>query len=226
MLRIRQPDWEENKIKYQQNIEAFIERLIAENQSIFVNETTTKANLKNEISIKSLYASIINPSTDVQIKISKIEQNNVRELPWHEAAANSGAEKFISAIIILGSLIHYIRHVDTNISSSRYGKESAVLPMDNPFAQIQSEHLLTPMFEFARKSNIQLICFTAMKDPAIYNCFDNVITGSLRHGIINNIDYLVSHRTQKTATVTDIFDSTRIEVKDITQESELKSLFD
>ena len=52
------------------------------------------------------------------------------------------------------------REDETDVFADR--NEGKVLLMDNPFAQTNAAHLLTPLMEMAAKNNTQLISFTGL----------------------------------------------------------------
>ena len=60
-----------------------------------------------------------------------------------------------SKSIFTSFLLYYMRRDETDIFA--YRNEGKVLIMDNPFAQTNAAHLLTPMMDMARKNNTQLI---------------------------------------------------------------------
>ena len=100
-------------------------------------------------------------------------------------AKNSGGEGFLSAFVILSSLLYYMRKDETDLFADR--NEGKVLLMDNPFAQTNAAHLLKPLMEVAKKTNTQLICLTGLGGESIYSRFDNIyvlnlIAASLRSG--------------------------------------------
>ena len=79
-------------------------------------------------------------------------------ITWKEVSRNSGGEGFLSAFVILSSLLYYMRRDDTDIFADK--NEGKVLIMDNPFAQTNASHLLIPLMDMAKKSNTQFICLT------------------------------------------------------------------
>ena len=102
------------------------------------------------------------------------------------SGSNAGGEGFLSAFVILSSLLYYMRKDDTDIFADR--NEGKVLIMDNPFAQTNASHLLIPLMDMAKKTNTQLICLTGLGGDSIYNRFDNIyilnlIAASLRGGM-------------------------------------------
>lgn len=60
-------------------------------------------------------------------------------------ARNSDGEGFLSAFVVLSSLLYYMRRDKTDIFADR--NEGKVLVMNNPFAQTNAAHLLTPMMD-------------------------------------------------------------------------------
>ena len=122
---------------------------------------------------------------NVQIHLYKIEAQREYPITWKEVSRNSGGEGFLSAFVILSSLLYYMRRDDTDIFADK--NEGKVLIMDNPFAQTNASHLLIPLMDMAKKSNTQLICLTGLGGESIYNRFDNIyvlnlIATSLRGG--------------------------------------------
>ena len=80
-------------------------------------------------------------------------------------ARNSGGEGFLSAFVILSSLLDYMRKDDSDIFMDMH--EGKVLLMDNPFAQTNAEHLLKLLMNLAEKTNTQLICLTGLGGESI-----------------------------------------------------------
>ena len=122
----------------------------------------------------------------MQIRLYKIEEQREYPITWAEVAKNSGGEGFLSAFVILSSLLYYMRKDDTDIFADR--NEGKVMVMDNPFAQTNASHLLKPLMDMAKKTNTQLICLSGLGGESIYNRFDNIyvlnlIAASLRNGM-------------------------------------------
>ncbi|MEG1292491.1 MAG: hypothetical protein RSD28_09365, partial [Lachnospiraceae bacterium] len=120
------------------------------------------------------------------IRLYKIEAQREYPITWAEVAKNSGGEGFLSAFVILNSLLYYMRKDDTDIFADR--TEGKVLVMDNPFAQTNAEHLLKPLMDMADKTNTQLICLSGLGGESIYSRFDNIyvlnlISANLRNGM-------------------------------------------
>ena len=138
-----------------------------------------------KITTKNLYDSVVGIG-NVQIGLYKIEEYREYPIAWADVAKNSGGEGFLSAFVILSSLLYYMRKDDSDIFADR--NEGKVLVMDNPFAQTNAAHLLKPLMDMAKKTNTQLICLSGLGGESIYNRIDNIyvlnlIAASLRNGM-------------------------------------------
>ena len=134
---------------------------------------------------RNLYDTVVGIG-NVQIRLYKIEEQREYSITWAEVARNSGGEGFLSAFVVLSSLLYFMRRDDSDIFADR--NEGKVLLMDNPFAQTNAAHLLKPLMDMAKKTNTQLICFTGLGGESIYSRFDNIyvlnlIAASLRQGM-------------------------------------------
>lgn len=136
----------------------------------------------------------------VRIYFLKIEDNLLlsSERPWEEVTTNnSGGEKFVSYFVIFSTLINYERGNHLNKEAV-----SMCLIMDNPFAAISSKHLLIPLFEYAKKTNIQLICFTDHNKADIIDRFD-VIHKLVIKTLVNNKEFISSEKVKENFEVLD-----------------------
>ncbi len=110
----------------------------------------------------------------VAVKVYKVEQNSSRSVykRWEDTLVqNSGGEKFVVFFSLVLTLMNYTRSV-TGFTDKN---ASGVLILDNPFGKITSEHLLKPVFEIAKRYNVQLICFSDINKSDVINCFECVI---------------------------------------------------
>lgn len=55
----------------------------------------------------------------VNIKLYKIEEDKQKQITWDEGSKNSGGEGFISAFVILSSLLSYMRKDESDIFSRK-----------------------------------------------------------------------------------------------------------
>lgn len=185
MLRLQIPDWEENEGLYHQRFEDFMDELTRNGIEIYEQNENAADYLSSRITTKNLYDTIVGVG-NIQIKLYKIEEQREYPITWAEVARNSGGEGFLSAFVILSSLLHYMRRDETDIFADR--NEGKVLVMDNPFAQTNAAHLLKPLMDMAKKTNTQLICLSGLGGESIYSRFDNIyvlnlVAASLRGGM-------------------------------------------
>ncbi len=183
MLNILQPSWDENKEVYKLRIKGFVETL--RNQCIDLLEKNENISelIDNRVNIIKLYDEVVAISS-INIKLYKIEENKQKQISWDEVSKNSGGEGFLSAFVILSSLLSYMRKEDRDIFTRK--EEGKVLIMDNPFAQTNAPHLLKPLVDIAKKSNTQLICLTGLGGDSIYSRFDNIYVLNLVNSKLKN----------------------------------------
>lgn len=185
MLKIQLPEWEENENLYQMRFQDFIDEITRKGIGFFEKNKNAQEYFGTQITTRNLYDMVIGVG-NIQIRLYKIEEQREYPITWAEVARNSGGEGFLSAFVILSSLLYYMRKDDTDIFADR--NEGKVLLMDNPFAQTNAAHLLKPLMDMANKTNTQLICLTGLGGESIYNRFDNIyilnlIAASLRSGM-------------------------------------------
>ncbi len=140
------------------------------------------------LTTKSLYDITVGIE-HVQIRLYKIEEQREYPITWSQVARNSGGEGFLSAFIILASLLYYMRRDDTDLFAGH--NEGKVLLMDNPFAQTNAAHLLKPLMDMAEKTNTQLICLSGLGGESIYSRFDNIyVLNLIAAGLSSGMQYL------------------------------------
>lgn len=171
MLKISVPDWEENRELYQKRIQDFTETFLKWGMEAAEKNQNVDELLGKLITTKKLYDDVVN-IRNIGIRLYKIEAEREVPISWAEVSANSGGEGFLSAFVILSSLLSYMRRDETDLFAA--GEEGKVLIMDNPFAQTNAVHLLKPLMDMARKTNTQLICLSGLGGDSIYNRFDNI----------------------------------------------------
>lgn len=185
MLRIQLPDWEENADLYQLKLQDMVDEITERGIEIFEHNGNAQEYFGTQLNTKNMYDRVIGIG-NVQIRLYKIEEQREYPITWADVAKNSGGEGFLSAFVILSSLLYYMRRDDTDLFADR--NEGKVLVMDNPFAQTNAAHLLKPLMDVAKKANTQLICLTGLGGESIYNRFDNIyvmnlVSASLRAGM-------------------------------------------
>ena len=194
MLRMDLPDWDTEENQYKNRLEDVMEDLTQSGINRLENNENIEEVISPIITTKNLYNAVVGIN-NIGIKLYKIEAERQYQIDWAEVSMNSGGEGFLSAFVILSSLLSFMRRDDTDIFAE--SEEGKVLIMDNPFAQTNSSHLLNPLMDVARKSNTQLISFTGLSGESIYNSFENIyvlnlVSSNLRRGT----QYLQSHHTK------------------------------
>ena len=187
MLKITLPPWEENDSIYQQRLEDLVGDLTTKAIGLLDKGESAHDFVGRRLTTRDLYDAVVGIG-NVRIQLYKIEAQRELQISWNEVARNSGGEGFLSAFIILSSLLYYMRRDETDIFADR--NEGKVLLMDNPFAQTNASHLLKPMMEVAKKNNTQLICLTGLGGESIYSRFDNIYVLNLVESVMNNAQYL------------------------------------
>lgn len=171
MLNIIQPEWEEMEEQYRLLSRDFVENTTKSCLDELSEGRNIEEILSTEITTKKLYDYIVGIS-EIDIKLYKIEASKQVQISWNQVSENSGGEGFLSAFVILTSLLSYMRKEESDIFKT--SQEGKVIIMDNPFAQTNAEHLLKPLMEIAKKNNTQLICFSGLGGDSIYNRFENI----------------------------------------------------
>lgn len=185
MLKVILPVWEDNEKLYSLRLSDLVDEITKEGIRLFENNENAQEYIGRKVTSKNLYDTVVGTG-NVQIQLYKIEEQREQQISWNQVAKNSGGEGFLSAFVILSSLLDYMRKDDSDIFMDK--NEGKVLLMDNPFAQTNAEHLLKPLMNLADKTNTQLICLTGLGGESIYNRFDNIyvlnlIEAHLRNGI-------------------------------------------
>jgi len=185
MLRLLLPDWEENAQLFVQRLKDFVEDLTTKALIAMENNENIEELVGKRITTRNLYDSVVGISR-IEIKLYKIEEQREYPITWADVSKNSGGEGFLSAFVILTSLLYYMRRDEMDIFAEK--EEGKVLVMDNPFAQTNASHLLKPLMDIAKKTNTQLICLSGLGGDSIYNRFDNIyvlnlVSSNLRKGM-------------------------------------------
>ncbi len=196
MLKMELPDWSENENLYELRLQDYIDDVTVKGIALLEENQNIQEFLGTRITTRGLYDAVEGIG-NIQIRLYKIEAQREYPISWTDVAKNSGGEGFLSAFVILSSLLCYLRKDDSDIFADR--NEGKVLLMDNPFAQTNASHLLKPLMDMARKSNTQLICLSGLGGESIYNCFDNIYVLTLiAANLKNDMQYLKSERMRGT----------------------------
>lgn len=188
MLKIMLPDWEENEKLYRIGVWDFMEEMTNKSIELLENNENALEYIGTRVTTKNLYDVVVGID-NVRIRLHKIEEQRQYEITWSQVARNSGGEGFLSAFIILSSLLYYMRRDASDLFADR--NEGKVLLMDNPFAQTNASHLLKPLMDMAKKTNTQLICLSGLGGESIYNRFDNIyVLNLIAAGLRNGMQYV------------------------------------
>lgn len=176
MLRLILPEWSEDEMRLK--LEDYVEEVRRSGMACLTRNETMDEVVANAITTNRLYDAVVG-NAKVGVHLYKIEGERQRQISWAEVAKNSGGEGFLSAFVVLSSLLYYMRWDDTDLFAEK--NEGKVLIMDNPFAQTTSAHLLKPLMEIAKKTNTQLICLSGINGESVYDCFDNIYVLQLKN---------------------------------------------
>ena len=66
-----------------------------------------------------------------------------------------------------------------------------MLILDNTFGEISTKDALVPMFEMAKRANVQLICFSDITKCDITSCFSNIVKASVKSSRFSSWAYII-----------------------------------
>lgn len=196
MIRIELPEIAQDDTAPKTRMGQYIESSVKEYLNKY-EETDIRAREQSVHSIMN-YRRLLNcyiGNDEIPVSVYKIgnsaQTSSYRK--WENALkANSGGERFVVFFALILSMMNFSRSISNSIKNS-----SGVLILDNPFGPISSAHLLTPMFEIARKFRIQLICFTHLDTAEIVKCFSNSYKLKLKARPLSNIETLEAEPLQE-----------------------------
>lgn len=214
MLKLKLPVWEEQEVIYKTRLEDFIETTTNQGLKRLEQNENIEEMLGTLITTKNLYNTIVGIG-NIDIKLYKIEAQREYPISWAQVARNSGGEGFLSAFVVLSSLLSFMRREDTDLFYQQV--EGKVLLMDNPFAQTNASHLLIPLMDIAKKNNTQLICLTGLGGESIYNRFDNIyVLNLMESGLQRDVQYLKGEHIKGDEPILTIYAS-QVKVEDAEQ---------
>lgn len=170
MLQIEMPDWHTMENMYKVQIEQLIRSILDE---IVKHPNDMEKIIGQRLSAKMLVQEVIGYQT-IKVRLYKIEQGRESRISWSKANATSGAEGFICAFVIVSALLAYRRRNENRQFTDR--KQGSLLLMDNPFAKVQSKHIVDALMNLCKATNTQFIAFSDVENSAIINAFDNIYT--------------------------------------------------
>lgn len=170
MLTIEVKDWDEIEPGVKGKMEEYLDQLLVAIEKKPENQTSL---IQQNICAPALYENLIG-ITNIPIRLYKIEENNQVKISWHEAGKLSGAEGFLCAFVVVSALLNFQRK---DQFSSVYGKRSGhVLLLDNPFAYVQSGHIIQALMNLCEVTGIQLVAFSNVGNAEVLNAFKNIYT--------------------------------------------------
>lgn len=178
MLSIEVKEWDEIEPGVKGKMEEYLDQLLV---AIEKNPENQIPLIKQNIYAPALYENLIG-IVNIPIRLYKIEENNQVKIAWHEAGKLSGAEGFLCAFVVVSALLNFQRK---DHFFAIYGKRSGhVLLLDNPFAYVQSGHIIQALVNLCKVTNTQLVAFSNVGNAEVLNAFKNIYT--LR--LITNFD--------------------------------------
>lgn len=188
MLRISQPPWDTYEELYTTRLHQYLDEITEQCMHLLEQNQNVEDLLSARITTIMLYDAVIGVQ-NIEIRLYKIEAQQEYQIHWSDVAQNSGGEGFLSAFIVLSSLLSFMRRDESDVFLER--EEGKVLLMDNPFAQTNAAHLLKPMMDMARRTNTQLICLSGLGGDSIYSRFENIYVLTLvASGLSRGTEYL------------------------------------
>lgn len=95
-----------------------IDEITLKGIEIFERNENAQEYFGTKITTKNLYDTVVGIG-NVQIRLYKIEEHREYSITWAEVARNSGGEGFLSAFVILSSLLYYMRRDDTDLFADK-----------------------------------------------------------------------------------------------------------
>lgn len=107
MLKVILPVWEDNEKLYSLRLSDLVDEITEEGIRLFENNENAQEYIGRKVTSKNLYDTVVGTG-NVQIQLYKIEEQREQQISWNQVAKNSGGEGFLSAFVILSSLLDYM----------------------------------------------------------------------------------------------------------------------
>ncbi|MBF0579997.1 hypothetical protein IM774_09465 [Erysipelotrichaceae bacterium RD49] len=170
MLTIELKEWDDIEAVAKARLEEYLDALIA---AIDQNPDKKSALIDQRIQAAALYDALVGIS-GIPIRLYKIEENNQIKIAWNEAGKLSGAEGFLCAFVVISAVLNFQRK---DAVSKVYGKKSwHLLLLDNPFAYVQSGHIIQALMNLCQSTATQLVAFSNVGNAEVINAFKNIYT--------------------------------------------------
>ena len=193
MIRFNIPDKiDENssRLRIENEINKWTDEMLAKMKS-----DNTEATLRRYVSAAVSSAVLVRKyigADSIQMKAYKadIDPRNSEYRSWKHTG-NSGAEGFLIYLAVILSVMNYSRN-----NNGVFKNNTGVLILDNPFGEISTKDALVPMFEMAKRANVQLICFSDITKCDITSCFSNIVKASVKSSKFSSMS-LISVENQE-----------------------------
>lgn len=168
MFSIEIKDWEEIEPIAKIRLEAFLDQLVEEVEANREKETVL---ISQRIHPAVLYDQLVE-IRKIAIKLYKIEEDRQTRISWSQAGRMSGAEGFLCAFVVVSAVLNYQRK---DAYSRIYGRKAAhAMILDNPFAYVQSGHIIRALMSLCETTGTQLVAFSNVGNSDVINAFKNI----------------------------------------------------
>lgn len=190
MLNLDMKPWEELQSGARLRLDAFLDQIIAQCEARpGEQEKIVSANIQAD----ELYNQLCEIRT-IRVRLYKIEADRQISTDWHKAAAMSGAEGFLCAFVIVSAVLNYQRK---DMNSIIYGKKAMhTMIFDNPFAYVQSRHIIEALMGLCKSTNTQMIALSNVTNSDVINAFDNIYSLRLISSF-DNRNHLATEHTKR-----------------------------
>ena len=117
MLRIELPDFDAGESTYRQHLDTMFDALVTDGLAALSpdqKETALHDLVGRRLTTRELYNEVVGTAS-VHIHLHKIEANREVPITWTDVTRNSGGEGFVSAFVILSSLLYYMRRDESDL---------------------------------------------------------------------------------------------------------------
>ncbi|UMZ74680.1 hypothetical protein [Natranaerofaba carboxydovora] len=174
---ITYPEWDKEigGKKIYEKIKEYIKLLNEEESSGKLTKSEVHKKIENMLDPAELF-NIVCPFGKFEVKIKTPVMNKDLDsedsyklgdkIPWNHVVGFSGAQKYTSYFFMYVSMLIFIRRQLTNKTFP-----GTTLLADNPFGTTSADDNLSAIFDLANENNIQLLCFSGLKDSNIFKHF-------------------------------------------------------
>lgn len=214
MLSIEMKDWEEIEPVARVRLESFLNELITR---IEKQPDQEEMLIQQEIQPARLYDYLAEINR-IAIKLYKIEEDRQTRISWNQAGRMSGAEGFLCAFVVVSAVLNFQRK---DAVSRIYGRKAAhTMILDNPFAYVQSGHIIQALMSLCETTATQLVAFSNVGNADVINAFKNIYSLRLIPRFDDKNHLAAEH--EKSSAEGRVIDSIRIQLRDLEEEQEME----